>query len=157
MCTLWRRFPLLTVAVWESVSAYLKKKKDMTKEEKRFTFLKVLANTRQTESQFGSFHENPEYRVFPKFRRALPYVANWRATRELLERCRDVETPFGTQAPSSPPVTWTIMTQLLIGWVSQLWCRIRICDWNDLSSDISYIIIYDTKWKQCFQQYHYQL
>ena len=34
---------------------------------------------------------------------------------------------------------------------------VRICDWNDISSEISYIIICDTKWKQYFQQYHYQL
>eukprot|EP00493_Phyllostaurus_siculus_P017418 UN17686 len=70
-----------------------------------YIFLEVLASTGQTESRLGSFHENPEYRVFPKFRRPLPYVANWRATRELLERSRDVETPFGTRTPSSPPVT----------------------------------------------------
>ena len=75
-CTLWRRFPLLTVALWESVSVYLKKKY-ITKEEKRFTFLEVLASTGQTESWFGSFHANPEYRVFseipeaPSLRRKL--------------------------------------------------------------------------------------
>ena len=117
-CTLWRRFPLLMVAVWESVSPYLKKK-NVTEEEKDLLCWSSIAVLRATKSsRFTCFNVSRNVRYT-----LLLYI----------------------RSLSCPKLT------------AMFFMTVRIYDWNDLSSEISYIIICDTKWKECFQKYHYQL